>query len=129
MTSINLVSPVGNGHTYSVRFREPLVIEANSKVYLNFAKFKRNSSVYFTTDQTIEVILNEVLPTVLPSDTSVSNSVMGLNSITIPTINPITGQTGYTAKELEKVISDRFSGDPEVDDDLGIRTVPLQFNL
>ena len=123
MTSINLVSPVGNGHTYSVRFREPLVIEANSKVYLNFAKFKRNSSVYFTTDQTIEVILNEVLPTVLPSDTSVSNSVMALNSITIPTINPITGQTGYTAKELEKVISDRFSGDPDVDDDLGIRTV------
>ena len=87
MTSINLVSPVGNGHTYSVRFREPLVIEPNSKVYLNFAKFKRNSSIYFSTDQTIEVILTEVLPTILPSATTTSNLVMGTNTITIPAIH------------------------------------------
>ena len=73
------------------KFREPLVIEPNSKVYLNFAKFKRNSSVYFSSDQTIEVLLGDVLPTVIPADTSTSNSVMTLNSITIPSINPITG--------------------------------------
>jgi len=123
MTSVNLVSPDGNGHTYSVRFREPLVIEANSKVYLNFAKFKRNSSIYFTTDQTIEVILKDVLPSVLPSDTLTSNTVMTVNSITIPTINPLTNKTGYTPKQLEQVISERFGGDPDVDSDYGIRAV------
>lgn len=123
MTSINLVSPVGNGHTYSVRFREPLVIEANSKVYLNFAKFKRNSSIYFTTDQTIEVILKEVLPTVLPSSTGTSNLVMGTNTITIPAINPITGQTGYTPKQLEQTIADLLGGSPTSDTDFGIRCV------
>lgn len=123
MTSINLVSPVGNGHTYSVRFREPLVIEANSKVYLNFAKFKRNSSIYFTTDQTIEVILKEVLPTVLPSSTGTSNLVMGTNTITIPAINPITGQTGYTPKQLEQTIADLLGGSPTNDTDFGIRCV------
>lgn len=123
MTSINLVSPVGNGHTYSVRFREPIVIHPNSKVYLNFAKFKRNSSVYFTSDQTIEVILGDVLPTVIPSDTSISNSVMTVNSITIPSINPITGQTGYTPEQLELVVNERLGGVVDTDDDYGIRAV------
>lgn len=123
MTSINLVSPVDNGHTYSVRFREPLVIEANSKVYLNFAKFKRNSSIYFNTDQTIEVVLNEVLPTVLPAAAGTANTVMGTNSITIPVINPLTNQSGYTASQLEQVINERLGGDPEVAADYGIRAV------
>ena len=123
MTSINLVSPVGNGHTYSVRFREPLVIEPNSKVYLNFAKFKRNSSIYFSTDQTIEIILTEVLPTILPSATTTSNLVMGTNTITIPAINPLTGQTGYTPKQLEQTIADLLGGNPESVSDFGIRCV------
>ena len=123
MTSINLVSPVNNGHTYTVRFREPLVIQPNSKVYLNFAKFKRNSSIYFNTDQTIEVVLNEVLPNVLPSATGTSNTVMGTNSITIPVINPLTSQTGYTAAQLEEVINIRLGGDPEDNVDYGIRAV------
>ena len=123
MTSVNLVSPDGNGHTYSVRFREPLVIEANSKVYLNFAKFKRNSSIYFTTDQTIEVVLKDVLPSVIPADTLTSNLVMGVNSITIPTINPLTNKTGYTPQELEQVIFERFGGDPAILSDHGIRAV------
>ena len=116
MTSINLVSPVGNGHTYSVRFREPLVIEPKSSVYLNFAKFKRNSSIYFSTDQTIQIILNRVRPTNIPSTTSVKNTTLPNNGIiTIPSINPITGQTGYTPKELEETISDRLTGDPHAD--------------
>ena len=113
MTSINLVSPVGNGHTYSVRFREPLVIEPKSSVYLNFAKFKRDSSIYFSTDQTIQIILKNVLPAVKPSTTSVANTTLPNDGIiTIPSINPITGQTGYTPKELEETISDRLTGDP-----------------
>ena len=86
MTSLNLVSPNGNGHTYSVRFREPLVIEPHSKVYLNFAKFKRNSSIYFSQDQTIEIQPKEVLPTVNPANTSVANNILATSTITIPSI-------------------------------------------
>lgn len=116
MTSINLVSPVGNGHTYSVRFREPLVIEPKSSVYLNFAKFKRNSSIYFSQDQTLQVILKSVLPAVLPGATGTKNTILENDGIiTIPAINPETGLTGYTAKELEKVIADRLGGDTEAD--------------
>tara|TARA_R110000803_G_scaffold8098_2_gene26101 strand:- start:1520 stop:3472 length:1953 start_codon:yes stop_codon:yes gene_type:complete len=101
MTSINLVSPKGNGHTYSVKFRDPIILESNSKVYLNFAKFKRNSNIYFTTDQTIQIVINEVKPTIVPA-TGLSN--LRNFTITIPSINPITGRTGYTAKDLEDAI-------------------------
>ena len=114
MTSINLVSPVGNGHTYSVRFREPLVIEPKSSVYLNFAKFKRNSSIYFSQDQTIQVILKSVLPAVLPAATGTKNTTMENDGIiTIPAINPETGLTGYTPKELERTIAIELGGDSE----------------
>ncbi len=106
MTSINLVSPKGNGHTYSIKFRDPIVLEANSKVYLNFAKFKRNSNLYFSTDQTIKLIINEVKPTIVPA-TGVSN--LRTFTITIPSVNPITGKTGYTAKDLERLIYDEFT--------------------
>jgi len=114
MTSINLVSPVGNGHTYSVRFREPLVIEPKSSVYLNFAKFKRNSSIYFSQDQTIQIVLKSVLPAVLPATTGTKNTTLENDGIiTIPAINPETGLTGYTPKELERTIAILLGGDSE----------------
>ena len=114
MTSINLVSPVGNGHTYSVRFREPLVIEPKSSVYLNFAKFKRNSSIYFSQDQTLQIILKSVLPAVLPAATGTKNTTLENDGIiTIPAINPDTGLTGYTPKQLENTIAVLLGGDSE----------------
>tara|TARA_R110001606_G_scaffold380684_2_gene541348 strand:+ start:556 stop:2595 length:2040 start_codon:yes stop_codon:yes gene_type:complete len=121
MTSLNLVSPNGNGHTYSVRFREPLVIEPHSKVYLNFAKFKRNSSIYFSQDQTIEIQPKEVLPTVNPANTSVANNILATSSITIPSVNPITGKTGYTPKQLESTIADLLGGKQNDETSYGLR--------
>ncbi len=116
MTSINLVSPVGNGHTYSVRFREPLVIEPKSSVYLNFAKFKRNSSIYFSQDQTLQIILKSVLPAVLPETTGTKNTILENDGIiTIPAINPDTGLTGYTPKQLENTIAVLLGGDSEAE--------------
>tara|TARA_R110000803_G_scaffold8743_1_gene28135 strand:- start:53 stop:1939 length:1887 start_codon:yes stop_codon:yes gene_type:complete len=107
MTSVNLVSPTDNGHVYSVRFKEPLVIEPNSSVYLNFAKFKRNANVYFSNIQTITLTLTRVLPTHTPSVPTVSQ--LGTYEITIPTINPDTGTTGYSSKELELYISTQLN--------------------
>ena len=123
MTSINLVSPKGNGHTYSVKFRDPIVLEANSKVYLNYAKFKRNSNLYFSTDQTIQLIINEVKPSIVPA-TGVSN--LRTFTITIPSVNPTTGKTGYTAKELEDVIFIKFR---ELQQEGGGSPVPTQLFL
>ena len=105
MTSINLVSPSGNGHTYSVKFRDPIVIEPNSSVYLNFAKFKRNSNLYFTTDQTIDIVINEVKPSIIPATGETNLATLTIN---IPSLNPLTGRTGYTAKELEALIYDKI---------------------
>ena len=83
MTSVNLVSPTDNGHVYSVRFKEPLVIEPNSSVYLNFAKFKRNANIYFTNEQTITLTLTDVLPTHLPSTSTTANTVLETSTIRI----------------------------------------------
>jgi len=121
MTSLNLVSPNGNGHTYSVRFREPIVIEPHSKVYLNFAKFKRNSSIYFSQDQTIEIQPKEVLPTVNPANTSVANNILATSTITVPAVNPITGKTGYTPKQLESTIADLLGGKADDVASFGLR--------
>ena len=107
MTSVNLVSPTDNGHVYSVRFKEPLVIEPNSSVYLNYAKFKRNANVYFSTKQTITLTLTRVLPTHTPADSTVSQ--LGTYEITIPTVNPDTGITGYSSKQLEQYISTQLN--------------------
>ena len=109
MTSVNLVSPTDNGHVYSVRFKEPLVIEPKSSVYLNFAKFKRNANIYFTNAQTITLTLTDVLPTHLPSTSTTANSVLETSTITIPTINPDTGTSGYSPKELEQYISTQLN--------------------
>tara|TARA_R110002096_G_scaffold424877_1_gene633146 strand:- start:346 stop:2265 length:1920 start_codon:yes stop_codon:yes gene_type:complete len=120
MTSVNLVSPTDNGHVYSVRFREPLVIEPNSSVYLNYAKFKRNANVYFTNQQSITIVLTDVLPTNLPSTPATSQ--LTTTEITIPSINTDTGIAGYTPKELEQYISNKLNA-------LGIKnaSIPTQF--
>ena len=109
MTSINLVSPVGNGHTYSVRFKEPIEIEPNSSVYLNFAKFKRDANIFFQKDQSITFTLNSVLPTFDPDITTADNRTLESSVIDIPAVNPATGKTGYTPKELENLIVSKFA--------------------
>ena len=109
MTSINLVSPVGNGHTFSVRFKEPIEIEPNSRAYLNFAKFKRDANIFFQKDQTITFTLNSVLPTFDPDTATTDNRTLENSVITIPAVNPATGKSGYSPKELENLIVAKFA--------------------
>lgn len=63
--NINLVSPDGNGHTYSVRFQDQIIIPQNSQIYMNFASLSREGNVRFTEDQKlgIECFHTNVLPT------------------------------------------------------------------
>ena len=53
MTSINLISPIDKADDFSVRFRDPITIGKNSKIYLNYAHLSRLNEVRFKTDQTI----------------------------------------------------------------------------
>jgi len=108
MTSVNLISPTGKGELYKVRFKTPLEIEKNSKVYLNFASFTRNQKIFFDTDQTITFDTNDLV--VVPNRTEAlfntvnSNKILETNGITIPKKNSGTGDAGYTVTELREFI-------------------------
>ncbi len=114
MTSVNLVSPNDNGNLYSVRFKEPLVIEPNSNVSLNFAKFKRNGNIFFSKDQTITLTLNGVKPSLKPVapftqvNTALDNLGDGAGVLKITKVNPDTGKAGYSVEELDKRIKTLF---------------------
>lgn len=113
MTSVNLVSPENNGHLYSVRFREPLIIEANSKVNMNFAKFKRNGNLFFNNDQTITITIEGCMPSLKPvapfaSNVTVDDLGDGAGVLKIPKINPDTGKAGYSVLELDTRIKSLF---------------------
>jgi hypothetical protein len=60
--NFNLISPENNGHTFNVRYKEPIVVPPNSKVYLNWATFERDTSFEFKQDQYIEFVWNKVIP-------------------------------------------------------------------
>ncbi len=104
MTSVNLVSPLNNGFDYNVRFREPVLIPKNAKVYLNHASFTRDSEIYFTQNQTVTLNELDILPQVRPNSTTHINAPH-TNSFNIPVINPVTGKRGYTFNELSDLLT------------------------
>ena len=81
--NVNLISPAEkinqteNGNSFTIRFKEDIVIPANSKVYLNYASLSRDSEVEFYEDQTIRVHLRgnpeDVRPSAIPSGDFVDN--------------------------------------------------------
>ena len=142
MTSVNLVSPEDNGHLYSVRFKEPLIIEPNSKVNMNFAKFKRNGNIFFNSDQTITLKLLGAHPSLKPTPPFASNMILddlgdGAGVLKITKINPDTGKSGYSVLELDARIKTLFDNYALRDTDKptqffhyqGINVDPLNKNL
>jgi len=81
--NINLISPAEknnqteNGNSYTIRFKEDIVIPADSKVYLNYASLSRDSEVEFYEDQVVRVHLRgnpeDVRPSNIPSGDFVDN--------------------------------------------------------
>tara|TARA_R110001599_G_scaffold6754_2_gene33759 strand:- start:934 stop:2823 length:1890 start_codon:yes stop_codon:yes gene_type:complete len=104
MTTINLVSPSTNGYDFNVRFREPVLIPKNAKVYLNFASFSRDSEIYFKDNQVVSLTELDLLPNVKPHDTAVSN-IPNTSSFTIPVVNATTGRRGYTFQQLSDTMT------------------------
>ena len=70
--NINLISPKDNtilnqadktnGHSYTIRFKDNILIPANSKVSLNFATMTRQSELSFIEDQIIYINFPDVIP-------------------------------------------------------------------
>lgn len=62
MSNFNLISPVGNGHNFNVRFNEPVIIPENASVSMNWATFERDNKIRFSEVQTITLNPKKVLP-------------------------------------------------------------------
>jgi hypothetical protein len=108
MTSINLISPIDQASDYTVRFRDPIKITKNSKIYLNYAHFNRLNEVRFHEDQTITLSDLNFIPNVQPHD-GLSPIALTTNSLIIPAINPITKRNGYKISEIERTIHDKLT--------------------
>ncbi len=104
--NINLLAPTNKCSDFNVSFKEPVVIDANSKVQFNWAKLSRNNGVVLNKDENI--IIEPALP--LPSRIPNAPGTLNLNGISFATSNIITIPKGsYTGKELQRVIADKIN--------------------
>jgi len=74
--NFNLISPKDNGYDYNTRFREDIVVNPNSKVYLNFASLSKLNSVNFTEQQTITMNSTDLYPIVIPDALASPNHIV-----------------------------------------------------
>jgi len=75
MTSITLISPVNKGSNFNVRFRDPIEIKENSKVYLNYASFTRLNNARFSGNPTLNLKSSFIIPTHQLNDTTILNDL------------------------------------------------------
>ncbi len=71
MTSITLISPINKASNFNVRFRDPIQIKENSKVYLNYASFTRLNNAKFNGNPTINLKSSFIIPTHQLNDTTI----------------------------------------------------------
>lgn len=72
--NFNLISPSTNGNDYTINFKDPITIDRNSKISLNFLELTRNADIVLSTAQTIEFVLLNNLPTHLPGTPATVNT-------------------------------------------------------
>ncbi len=75
MTSITLISPINKASNFNVRFRDPIKIKENSKVYLNYASFTRLNNAKFNGNPTINLKSSFIIPTHQLNDTTILNDL------------------------------------------------------
>lgn len=75
MTSITLISPVNKASNFNVRFRDPIEIKENSKVYLNYASFTRLNNARFSGNPTLNLKSSFIIPTHQLNDTTILNDL------------------------------------------------------
>jgi len=114
--NFNLISPIGNGHTFNVRFKEPIIIPENSSVHLNWAQFERDNFIRFTEQQTIKLKPIKVVPHYDVANNNVSKNERPAEGWTVAkdvlrnpddlTVKIPAGK--YTTKTLQSIISKGF---------------------
>jgi hypothetical protein len=72
--NFNLISPSSNGNEYTINFKDPIKIGANSKLELNWAEFMRKGEIIIEDDQTIDITCDNNLPTHIPGTPATANS-------------------------------------------------------
>ena len=107
--NFNLISPTTNGNDFTINFKDPIKIGANSKLQLNWVELKRLEVIVLTEDQTIEIAsgfnntlgvsLGEMLPTTIPA-TNADNKLE--ITVTIP-------KGTYTIPDLQFEIEEKIS--------------------
>jgi hypothetical protein len=82
--NFNLISPRDNGHDYTIRFKEPIDINANSSIKLNFAELTRNGKIVLREDGllTLNVSSLDCFPNLIPS-TGFANAPLGADGISV----------------------------------------------
>ena len=79
--NFNLISPSTNGNDYVINFKDPITINENSKVSLNWVELQRKGVIVLEEEATITYTFNNNLPALKPG-TGVLNEI-GFN-VTIP---------------------------------------------
>lgn len=84
--NVNLISPIENGNSFVVRFKDDIIIPENSKVYLNFASFSRENDVELYEDQTLKLIFknSDVYPSKIATSPFNDNTLLASPEFTIP---------------------------------------------
>ena len=104
--NINLLAPTNKCSDFNVSFKEPIVIEKNSKVQFNWAKLSRHNGIVLDKDENI--IIEPALP--LPTRIPDAPGTLNLNEQSFATSNLVTIPKGnYTGKELQAIITEKLN--------------------
>jgi hypothetical protein len=111
--NFNLVSPTTNGNEYTVRFNEPITIDADSQIYMNFAQLERENLVELSEDQniTINIQSKHVYPRVYPEDPTLENDPFYTSSdsgLNVATIKKDTYTYGKLAEAIASAVNRLF---------------------
>ena len=97
--NFNLIAPNGKCNDFNVSFKEPIEIDANSKIQFNWAKFSRQGGIVLKQDAYFYLKPQNPIPSRHPS----TPATLSLNQATWLTNNKITIPAGrYTARPFER---------------------------
>ena len=74
--NFNLISPSSNGNDYTINFKDPIKIKANSKLELNWAEFQRKGEIVLEEDASFDIQIDNCLPTHLPGNPAAPNQYL-----------------------------------------------------
>ncbi len=96
--NFNLISPEGNGFEFTTRFREPIDIDANSKIQLNWAELTRAGKIVLRQPDTftITALSEDVFPRKVPSGGFADNKVFDNQGSTSKTLTIAAGTYSFS---------------------------------